>query len=254
MASSDKFTNIKKILLSPHSDDACFSLGVFAKTSQKAYVINIFTKSGYLPGMHGLNQEDAISRVTSIRESEDLAFAKAASLQIESLDLLDAPLRGLEPFKSKPSSREEEYINDAVFSVLTKIWNEFGQNTMLLAPAGIGGHVDHVTIRDWMIKHINKLSSKYVLGFYEDLHYASDAEKRSNGIEELVNHLPKSYFLSRVRIPFDGNEAVKLKLLEIYASQFRLGSIDLEKYIPAENDEKRPHEAFWLVSKISSYL
>jgi len=249
MASSDKFTNIKKILLSPHSDDACFSLGVFAKKSQKVCVINVFTISGYLPGMHGLNQADAISRVTSIRKSEDLAFSKAASLQVKSLDLLDAPLRGLEPFKSKPSIRELEYIDDALSSVLVKIWNEFGQNTMLLAPAGIGGHVDHVTIRDWMIKHMNNLSSKYVLGFYEDLHYASDSEKRSSGIEELMNHLPKAYRLSRIRIPFDDDESVKLKLLEIYNSQFRPGTIDLEMYIPAENDKKKPHEAFWLVSE-----
>lgn len=199
--------------------------------------------------MHGLNQEDAISQVSSIRNLEDIEFARTASLEIESLGLLDAPLRGLDPLQSKPTDQELDYINGALTDGLAKIWSTFGQNSLLLAPMGIGAHVDHLTVRDWVIKNLSELSAKYSVGFYEDLHYASDFEKRRLGIEELFSLLPKPYQASRIRIPIDEDINTKVDLIGIYKSQLPTEVIDIQQFTPAENGSKTPHEAFWSVHK-----
>lgn len=247
MTSSFDFLNKEIIFLSPHIDDVCFSLGVLAKASQRGWLINIFNVSGYLPGMHGLKQEGFVSKVTSIRKLEDEAFADAASLTIVSLDLLDAPLRGLKPLDSKPSEKEMEYVEGTLFNKLAEIGSEFGQKALLLAPAGIGGHIDHLTIRDWAISNLSELNSKYSVGFYEDLHYASDPEVRRSDLRDLMNHVPKQHQLTRIRYPIN-DVSEKLDLLRIYQSQFPKKDVNIDNFIPAESDRKSPHEAFWLVS------
>ncbi len=82
-------------VLSPHRDDAAFSLCLalsrWPELNVPVTVVNFFTISGYAP--HSASTE--IADVSSLREREDqeaLASIHPA-IHVESLDLLDAPLR-----------------------------------------------------------------------------------------------------------------------------------------------------------------
>lgn len=233
------------VYLQPHSDDICFSLGGFALRSRRGVLLTVCPVSGYVPLEPGQMAPPA-QAVTEMRISEDRAFARACGLDTQFLDNPCGSLLEYEPFDL---ARAEENMRRVAQSVMEALhstaggWTE-GQRPWLFCPSGIGGHVDHVAVRMAIIQNYDELSKLYRVGFYEDLHYAADAEVRKLGIQRLRDAMGHRSIHRHV-LPLDSFVAEKLDLVRLYPSQFLTLPLSIARFTPAAETAGAPHEAIW---------
>jgi len=157
-------------VLSPHRDDAAFSLCLalsrWSKLDVPITVVNFFTISSYAPQ----SSVTAISEVSSLREREDrLALSSINSqIRIEALGLLDAPIR-LNISAASISAPENAQLQPAgeIESLTRRM--QAPAYRLVLAPLALGNHVDHQAIHSAAVR----ACSGQRLGFYEDLPYAT---------------------------------------------------------------------------------
>jgi hypothetical protein len=154
-------------IISPHIDDAAFSLANYIqqqiKEHQPLRIINCFSISDYHVGTEKLD----LQQVTNIRKSEDNAFRGFLDNKIEFiyLDLNDAPIRGYAKCTFDGTFRPDDQLQ------IEKLYNYFikGENsTQFIAPLGLGDHIDHIICNS----AICKLDPNSIRAFYEDLPYA----------------------------------------------------------------------------------
>lgn len=158
-------------ILSPHRDDAAFSLFIcLAKWSMspsvKLKVLNFFTESAYAPHANASNS----SKVSGIRKREDRRAVASInrSIQVTDRNLLDAPLRlGIAP-SAVCNAETQGLISEALIEQLTKKLRR-GRAELTIAPLGLGDHVDHVAVRRAAVRAV----TPSCLAFYEDLPYAT---------------------------------------------------------------------------------
>lgn len=158
-------------ILSPHRDDAAFSLSValsyWSKLSLKLSVVNFFTVSEYAP--HALSTR--ASTISAIRTREDHSALSAidGGIRVEAFNLLDAPLRfgiGADAIcRSETAALQSTSEIDALGLRLRKYF----ERGLVLAPLALGDHVDHLAVS----KAAQASSMRHKLGFYEDLPYAT---------------------------------------------------------------------------------
>lgn len=158
-------------ILSPHRDDAVFSLYLslrkWRRSNVRLRVVNFFTVSNYAPRVFE-NQAAAISLVRKMEDHKSLSAIDRRIL-IQDCDLLDAPLRlGIEfadvcgPEKRASARTVEPEIAGYIRTQL--------QKDLLIAPLGLGGHVDHLAVNEAAIAATFPCRR---LAFYEDLPYAT---------------------------------------------------------------------------------
>ncbi len=194
-------------VLSPHLDDAVFSLGLslaaWTEWNLDVAVINFFTVSGFAPRCAGKHS----GVISALREREDRRALGSISpnIQIKSLGLLDAPLRlGLpvgSVFSLKVEPGEVRAFEQRIAGAT-------------VAPLGLGNHIDHLTVRDAAIRQGTRN-----LGFYEDLPYAawsSDAGVREcvQEVEEMARARLRPAILRRRHAV-----AIKRRMASFYRSQ-----------------------------------
>ena len=224
------------VFLSPHCDDICFSLGALTHRLQAGILLNIFSISGHVarldlapqqlaarfengspdPHILGLSPrpeaaEAWVNWVTKMRSVEDQAFADACGLRRIELNLPEAPLRGQHPFQGRSSTKDAFDVETALMGALSDL-AAAAKDTRpwLFCPAGIGGHIDHLLVRDAILKHLGELQQLYRIAFYEDLHYASDRLKRWQGLAEF-HAAARRLNLSRIKLPMQGGCGQKLR-------------------------------------------
>lgn len=157
-------------ILSPHRDDAAFSLYLWLKrwvnSGVHVRVLNFFTVSAYGP-RGPAKSADAVSRVRMIEDRRALSLI-GKSIRVRDCDLLDAPLR----LRIKPEAvcRPETYVLAAgsESEIKTLIERHAGLD-LLVAPLATGGHVDHRLV----LRAAIACSRNHRLAFYEDLPYAA---------------------------------------------------------------------------------
>ncbi|MDQ3099487.1 MAG: PIG-L family deacetylase [bacterium] len=205
-------------VLSPHLDDAIWSLGGFLKnveTPNNIRVINIFSEHTFIYGK--LEDPKVASRVRRLEDTR--ALNSAGITNIIYLDFSEALLRGYsfdEMFMDTDAELEDPATNELDKSLRRLI----SSSDTILIPACFGGHVDHYVTRNVALT----LPGKQL--FYEDLPYAARKERR--GIAE--NFLTGR---KEVSIPVTG-EMLKdhAQLIQLYESQIaERHSIQINKYI-----------------------
>ena len=158
-------------ILSPHRDDAAFSLYLalryWTRLPIPLRVVNFFTISEYAPHAAACSQRS----VSTLRRREDQLVLSSLhrAIRIESLDLLDAPIRlGISSDDiAKPESAARQPAAE-ISELAIQINNYFAQG-LVLAPLALGNHVDHLAVHAAAIES----SRPHKLGFYEDLPYAT---------------------------------------------------------------------------------
>ena len=172
---------LKIVVVSPHRDDACFSLGLsvgaWIEAGQTVAVVNCFTRSEYAPyaEFEFIHSNDRMARVSALRLREDEAWQKmyARGLQLVDLNLKDAPLRlhiAVDQVLGWPVNPD-----DKTMSKLPRAVAALRPDAVVL-PLALGGHVDHVTARSAMLigDEIGAgLAGQMPMAFYEDLPYAA---------------------------------------------------------------------------------
>jgi LmbE family N-acetylglucosaminyl deacetylase len=160
------------LIISPHLDDAFYSLGGYLLKSRpaKRKIIDIFTTSGFAPRFkrYGLD----INQTSLVRRWEELKNASIVDAIVEFLNFLDAPLRGYASPFDPPKWKEEAEMIETIKSRLCQI---IEGAKIIFFPLGIGKHVDHVILFRLGLEFL--LESHSNIRFYEDLPYAAGFQR-----------------------------------------------------------------------------
>jgi LmbE family N-acetylglucosaminyl deacetylase len=163
-------------ILSPHRDDAAFSLGLsMSRWSQRGIpirVLNVFTQSAYAPlaaiKEEGLERRGSVSLMRA-REDRAALLSINCTIEVQSFNFVDAPLRlGIE---SNAVCTESARLcrDDNTLENLIAMISRCTRNNVVLTPLALGDHVDHLAVQSAAIA-VSRGSR--MLGFYEDLPYA----------------------------------------------------------------------------------
>jgi LmbE family N-acetylglucosaminyl deacetylase len=166
------------LLLSPHRDDAAFSLSLsithWLQMGHHVTVMNVFTRSLYAPYADAEQkpERERMDYVSNLRKQEDHQTLKALGIQlILDLDVEDAPIR-LHCDSSivcDMDVRSDDVAIPKIRAALEAQLEHDGTDTVLILPLGLGHHVDHRTARDAALP----LSGRVACAFYEELPYAT---------------------------------------------------------------------------------
>jgi LmbE family N-acetylglucosaminyl deacetylase len=163
------------VVLSPHCDDAAFSLAGVLKHAlglgKRTTIINCFSCSSYAPKLIFRSP----TRVTQIRKREDARFGAWLHPNCEMLwlDWKDAALRGgrdrIDVCTPRPLSVSELGLSAELAKVLRGLVDPAG---VVLVPFGLGSHVDHRIVREAGLSLAAEGCAS--IFFYEDLPYAAE--------------------------------------------------------------------------------
>ena len=186
---------MKIVVVSPHRDDACFSLGLsigsWIEANHTVVVVNCFTRSEYAPyaDFEFIHSNDRMPRVSALRLREDEAWQKmyARGLQLVDLNLKDAPLRlhvAVDQVLGRPVNPDDKTMTKLPRAVAAL------KPDAVVLPLALGGHVDHVTARTAMVQASELRATP--MAFYEDLPYAAwpgvaaEIEGAARGVDEAL--------------------------------------------------------------------
>ena len=163
------------LVLSPHRDDAAFSLSLsithWLSAGHRVHILNIFTRSLYAPysDAESVHENDRLSWVSAMRKREDEAFLKQIPpATMQDLNIKDAPIRLhcdasiVCDMPVDPNDSATPKIHKAVTALLPR-------TQALVVPLGLGHHVDHRVVRDAVLD----LTPSCPCAFYEELPYAT---------------------------------------------------------------------------------
>lgn len=156
------------LMLSPHADDVAYSIGgIVARLSMRAdlRLMTIFGHSGWaLPQASREKSADAIS---AEREREDRAYCARRWIDYDLLPCPDSFVMGYDEatelsIAATDDPRTERVVNLIRNAVACRA------PQVVLAPCGLGGHVDHQIVRFAAdsLDHVEVL-------YYEDVPYSS---------------------------------------------------------------------------------
>jgi LmbE family N-acetylglucosaminyl deacetylase len=225
------------IILSPHVDDAAFSIGGAMLDGRFGHtvVVNVFTisASAYVDG--------DVENITAIRKMEDKKFLANLTPTVDAiyLDRLDAPLRlGI---SDEEVCNVVVYGEDDIDHILAALGGISCSDSMLIAPLGLGNHVDHITVHLAGCKAENL---GWRVAFYEDLPYGADLpeEQVSRRAAQASTQIGRN--LVPCFLPFQRAGLNKERLLSAYASQ--LTSITIQRIRRHALRHGEPCERLWL--------
>ena len=228
---------MKILILSPHRDDAAFSLSLaiasWLTARHTVTILNVFTRSRYAPYSDAafVHENDELSYVSAMRFREDELWVRRINetlpkglknnLHLLDLNLKDAPIRlrlPLEQLSDTPVNPADSAI-EKIRRSLTK-QSEAGSVEAIVLPAALGKHVDHLTVREAALPFTATIPTAY----YEDLPYAATHPSAATDLQalrdagETANQPLSALVLEPATSP---EEAVarKRKLILNYASQ-----------------------------------
>jgi LmbE family N-acetylglucosaminyl deacetylase len=229
---------MKILILSPHRDDAAFSLSLaithWLNARHTVTILNVFTRSRHAPFSDAafVHENDELSYVSAMRLREDELWVRRIkeslpkglknNLHMLDLNLKDAPIRlriSDEALCDTPVNPADPSI-DKIRKALTR-QVELGAAQALVLPAALGNQIDHLTVREAAQPFTAQLPS----AFYEDLPYAATHLTANTDLEALRStaaerNEPLTETLCQTNEP-TAEEAVtrKRKLVLNYASQ-----------------------------------
>lgn len=145
------------LAISPHLDDAVFSAGAtIARASRRGWrtiVATVFTgnvaqPSGFALGCQLDKGVPPEIDYMAIRRAEDAAACVLVGAEAIHLPFLEAPHRGYEnPQALFGDARADDEARAPVLEAIAALFLEIRPDHVL-APLGLGGHVDHLIVRD----------------------------------------------------------------------------------------------------------
>jgi LmbE family N-acetylglucosaminyl deacetylase len=197
----------KIVVMSPHLDDAIWSLGGYLKSVSKTKnirIVNIFSQHNFVFG----HKENPI-KATLIRKKEDqVAMKKIKVKNVDYLNLPEAFLRGYsyeEMFMQQPRKSKDLILEE----LEAKLKKTINKKDTFLVPSAFGMHIDHYLVRET----VNKLTNNCY--FYEEMPYS--AREKNKKIAEI-------FLKNKKHIHIPTNNKMKndhMNLIKIYKSQLK---------------------------------
>jgi LmbE family N-acetylglucosaminyl deacetylase len=207
------------VVLSPHSDDAAFSLAgtlhLIAESGGTITIVNYFSMSAFTPFAPHLDSTES----TDLRKREDRQFAKllGARCSMIWLDVADAPLRGYNPRMvcrtGELSVSDGKLVTD-MYQMTVPVLNP---GCAVFAPLGIGGHIDHRIVVE-VAKQVAMRGTES-LYFYEEIPYAALRSDEENAGTALRVASELHQIADPFVISFPGLLDLKLNSVFCYPSQ-----------------------------------
>ncbi len=237
------------LILSPHRDDAAFSLALAIKgwlaAGHRVTVLGVFTRSLSAPYSDAdtVHPNDLLSYVSAMRRREDAEFLKLLpGLHMVDMNLKDALLRlrctAGEVFTTGPSTEDTAIAK--IQKSLAKLAADPGIDAVLV-PLGLGHHVDHLVVRNAALA----FAATRPCAFYEDLPdaFRSGAILEDSAQAELAalresNTSIESANAIVLRAGEDAATATKIKrrIVSVYASQIDDATIDAISTLARNHD------------------
>jgi LmbE family N-acetylglucosaminyl deacetylase len=154
--------------IAPHPDDVALSIGGLVRLVDpglRMTVLTIFGRSAAAPGLP--EERRTVDRVTAVRAAEDAAYCSALGVRLIALGWSDCAVRGYPREAWTGSVRRGDPAPPALRRGLAEALAD--SPDLVLAPLGIGEHVDHLVVRDAVLA----LAGCTTL-LYEDLPYAGE--------------------------------------------------------------------------------
>jgi len=191
---------LKIAVLSPHRDDAAFSLslavGDWLERGHAVVVVNCFTRTGFAPfsDVEQVHANDRATYCTGVRLREDERWRRqfGKKMRLIDLNLKDASLRlGVEEVDPEANlgldTPNEALFNEKAIEKIRRELERLAADAVVL-PLGIGGGVDHRTARE---AGLPQADAGLPCAFYEELPMAvpfreeieAAAKERSVGLE-----------------------------------------------------------------------
>jgi len=242
---TDKVRN-KIMILSPHADDAIFSLsGLMIRHANnfEFHIINIFGRQDFT-----LYNNFADNKIGSdfVHKEEKLAWLLLNIQNGTFLSFKDAAMRRFEPGRSIINSNldsksmiayEKELFED-IFSHINELVRTITPG-YIFCPLGIGRHVDHIIVREAVLANQYLYNKK--LFFYEESPYVISFDKIREINEIKIKSQRK---LKKRKINITNEISEKRKLLNLYASQLKKFQINaMIRHTQA--DDFRYYENYW---------
>ena len=230
------------LVVAPHPDDAAWSIGgTIGLLRRPVALLTVFGRTSYT--REGGFEADA-DGVTRRRRSEDQAFAARFDLDWEYLELESAGLRSPNPASIFIDSDEDGAVLDGdrravgarVETGLRAAMERWAPRAVV-APAGIGGHRDHLIVRDTAVRLANATGMDLV--YYEDLPYAlALSDDQLTAVIGRVDPTAKATY-----VPIGGTLAAKLSAVSLYRSQVDQRALD--GVVEAATKWGPPMERLW---------
>lgn len=205
------------LLLSPHLDDAVFSCGgtiaTLVRNGWRVVVATVFTRSvhpatGFALACQrdkGLGDDVDYMALRRDEDADAIAILGAETLW---LDLPEAPHRGYATAAALFSEFvSEDGVAASLETILDRTMQELNPD-LLLAPAALGGHVDHRRVLDAVIA----LGGDRAAAFWRDVPYIIRDP-------DVAVAKPELAFLENIRLPIPAALDLKIDAAAAYRSQ-----------------------------------
>lgn len=204
------------IAVSPHPDDIAFSAGAMVAAVAPhlpTEILTVFERSTWAPNLDGVHGSPGLT--SRIRLDEDRTYCDWLRAARTGFALPDTSLRGYD-------SRTEYGLplrhNDLSKRVGHLMERHLGprRRALILAPAGIGGHIDHRLVRDAVLARARRDATVLL---YDDLPYAASERAADRALLPIgAGARVCEQWLIRFSA---GALAIKLRGASLYRSQFR---------------------------------
>ena len=160
------------LVLSPHRDDAAFSLALtlssWLRAGHTVTLLNAFTRSLDAPFSDAdfLHENDRLSYVSAMRKKEDEAFLRQLpGLTLVDANIKDGPLR-LHCYPEVIYDIPLDPNDGALVKIRKSLTRHLAQpNPAFVLPLGLGNHIDHRVARE----AAQAIVADLPCAFYEDL-------------------------------------------------------------------------------------
>jgi len=230
------------VVLSPHFDDACYSMGTFLSAVGRGTLINIFTRGRHV-ARRWVRESLSPVDVFGIRNLEDEIFACRCGLVRHDLGCEEPMLRGRKVRDLTNLEDDVEQVTSPLLHCLAKVTAGFsnGQRGFLFAPLGVAWHCNHQAVTEVVLRHFEMIAVNFEVMFYEDQPYSSSLCDRIKALARISRRI-NTGFAARYALARPWPE--KRALLSLYSSQLRKPPSRF-RFWPRALRPSGPHEAFW---------
>jgi LmbE family N-acetylglucosaminyl deacetylase len=255
------------LVFEPHSDDAALSVGGtmwLHRNDIEFTLVTLGSRSNYTSYWFLKRDYFDVEQITKIRNAEDAIFMHQLGGKHIALDFLEATLRYNDTnwsldFFQKHHVAVAAFNNHSSTNAELELWKEAVKKILedtnadeIWIPLGIGTHADHVLTRNACLSVLienTDLAKNCTIKLFQDVPYDSTFCAHTRAvIKELkrsgASLVPNPQSIDKV---FDQ----KLKLLSIYASQFKVSALqkDVETSGRLGADATGMVEHFWHLEK-----
>lgn len=186
------------LTLSPHLDDAAFSVGPLLaelSTNARMIVATVFTQSVTNPSGFALacQLDKGLAPdvdYMELRRGEDMEWAKIIGAEVVHGQFMEAPHRGYQsPIELFGPILDSDELNPYLLDWVVELIASFNPD-LILFPLGIGGHVDHQWLREIAAQAITARAN---LVFFKDQPYSW--KSNDDSLKDLLSGLNPSFDL-----------------------------------------------------------